>query len=158
MNEKKTKSVHQEVLEEIEEERSVTLGRRIGFWVSFLMATAIALWYFQGNPPESEEVKRMRLFFKENNREVMEFIRLPLEELKVAARKKTHPFYMSFVKASVNEKGRIKALIHTSTDYTPNQYWVNLFFLWTIVFAASWFLSLMTQGVIMLLKRDTDFT
>ena len=65
-----------------------------------------------------------------------------------------HPFYKSYMKASEVEKQEINALIHVSTDYTPNQYWFNLVFLWTIFFTTFWFLGLMTQGVINLMRRN----
>ena len=152
------KSVHQEVIEEIEEERQEKFGRRICFWVSVILASAFTFWYYQSNPPESEEVKRMRQFFKDNKRQVMEFIRMDIEKLEGYAKKQQHPFYMSYVKASVNEKDKIKALIHTSVDYSPNQYWFNLFFLWAMTLTAVWFIALMAQGCLILVRRDPNLT
>ncbi len=148
MNEDPPNSVHQEVLSEVEEEQREKMGRRICFWLALIISTAATLYYFQANPEESEEVQRMRLYFKTNKRTVMEFLRLPQEKLEPFAEKQSHPFYMSYVKASVNEKGRIKAMIHNSVDFSPNQYWFNLFFLWMMSFLGIWFIALMAQAIL----------
>lgn len=158
MNEESPNSVHQEVLSEVEEEQREKLGRRICFWLALILATSVTGWYYLNHPPESEDVQRMRLYFKENKRTVMEFIRLPHDKLEAFAKKQKHPFYMSFVKASVNEKGRIKALIHNSVDYSPNQYWFGLFFLWMLGFMGLWFIALMAQGIIIQVRRNPKIT
>lgn len=158
MNEQNPQSTHQKVLDEVREEQRETAGRAICFWIALLLASVFTSWYYLQNPQESEEVQRMRLFFKNNAREVMEFIRLPPEKLQAAAKKHRHPFYMSYVKASVNEREKIKALIHVSVDYSPNQYWFNLFFLWAIAFTAIWFIALITQGVILQIRRNPKLT
>lgn len=158
MNEDTPNSVHQEVLNEVEDEQREKFGRRICFWLALVVSTVAAFLYFQNNPQESEEVQRMRLYFKENKRTVMEFLRLPHEKLEGFAKKQTHPFFMSFVKASVNEKGRIKAMIHNSVDYSPNQYWFNLFFLWMLVFLGVWFIALMAQAMLMQVKKNPRVT
>ncbi len=158
MNEDTTNSVHKEVLSEVEDEQREKFGRRICFWLALVVSTVAAFLYFQNNPQESEEVQRMRLYFKENKRTVMEFLRLPHDKLEAFAKKQTHPFFMSFVKASVNEKGRIKAMIHNSVDYSPNQYWFNLFFLWMLVFLGVWFIALMAQAMLMQVKKNPRVT
>lgn len=158
MNEDQSNSVHQEVLSEVEEEQREKVGRRISFWLALVVSTAVTLFYFQGNPQESEEVQRMRLYFKENKRTVMEFIRLPHDKLKPFAEKQTHPFFMSFIKASINEKGRIKAMIHNSVDYSPNQYWFNLFFLWMLSFLGIWFMALMAQAMLIQVRLNPKIT
>ncbi len=158
MNDETPNSVHQEVLSEVEEEQREKIGRRICFWLALIVSTTAAFIYFQGHPQESEEVQRMRLYFKENKRTVMEFLRLPYEKLEPFAEKQRHPFFMSYVKASVNEKDRIKALIHNSVDYSPNQYWFNLFFFWMLVFLGVWFIALMTQAVLIQVRRNPNVT
>ncbi len=158
MNDPKSKSIHQDVLDEVREEQREKVGRTICFWVAFVGATLLTFWYYVEHPRESEEVRRMRMFFRENAREVMEFIRLPPEKLAEAAKRHKHPFYQSFVKASLNEREKIKALVHVSIDYSPNQYWFNLFFLWTIAFTTLWFIALMTQGVIIQIRRNPRLT
>ena len=134
------------------------LGRRICFWFALIVATCVTGWYYMSNPPESDEVQRMRLYFKENKRTVMEFLRLPYDKLEPFAKQQKHPFFMSYVKASVNEKARIKALIHNSVDYSPNQYWFGLFFIWMLVFMGIWFIALMAQGVIIQVRRNPKIT
>jgi len=158
MNEQNPQSIHHEVLDEVREEQQEKVGRAVCFWIAVLLASVITSWYYVQNPQESGEVQRMRLFFKDNARPVMEFIRLPPEKLAAAAKKHQHPFYMSYVKASVNEREKIKALIHISVDYSPNQYWFNIFFLWTIVFTTVWFIALITQGVIIQIRRNPNLT
>lgn len=158
MNEESPRSVHQEVLSEVEEEQRERRGRKVCFWIALILATCATGWYFLNNPQESDEVQRMRLYFKENKRTVMEFIRLPHEKLEDFAKTQKHPFFMSYVKASVNEKGRIKALIHNSVDYSPNQYWFGLFFIWMLVFMGIWFIALMAQGVIIQVRRNPKIT
>ena len=58
--------------------------------------------------------------------DVAKFIRLPNDELQRFATLKSHPFYQTYLKSSEVEKEKIKALIHISRDYSPNQYWFNI--------------------------------
>jgi hypothetical protein len=67
-----------------------------------------------------------------------------------------HPFYKTFVKASQTEQNRIRALIHISIDYSPNAYWFNLIFAWTVVFTTLWFLGAITEGIIVLLRQGKN--
>ncbi len=136
------------------DEKKETLSRRISFWLSFIFATAMTCWYCVLNPVESAEMQKMRLFFKENIMEVAKFIRLPNEELKEFAKSKKHPFYQTYLKSSEVERDKIKALIHISRDYSPNQYWFNIAFLWTIAFTTLWFLGLILEAVIILVRRE----
>ncbi len=115
--------------------------------------TLVTVWYYHSNPPDSEEVRRMRLFFKENSATLITFIKMPHDEMQKFAAKEKHPFYKSYQKASEVEKQKIKALIHVSTDYTPNQYWFNMVFLRTIFFTTFWFFGLVIQGVVNLVRR-----
>jgi hypothetical protein len=96
----------------------------------------------------------MRLFFKENIMDVAKFIRLPSGELQGFAELKNHPFYQTYLKSSEVEKEKIRALIHISRDYNPNQYWFNIVFLWTIAFATLWFLGLILEAIIILVRRE----
>ena len=75
-------------------------------------------------------------------------------EEKHALAKKQHSFYRTFIEASEVEKKKIKALIHISYDYTPNQYWFNVLFLWVIFFTTFWFLGLMIEAVVILVRSD----
>ena len=52
------------------------------------------------------------------------------------------------------EKEKINALIHISRDYSPNQYWFNVVFLWGIAFTTLWFLGLMLEACIILVRRE----
>jgi len=140
--------------EEYRDVRKEKLYRRVSFWVSFVLATAVVVWYVQANPPDSPEVRNMRIFFKENIMEVMKFLALPREEKPAFAAKKKHPFYKNYLKASEVEKQEIKALVHISADYTPYQYWFNIVFLWTIFFTTFWFVGLMTEGAIILVRQS----
>ncbi len=72
------------------------------------------------------------------------------------AYKKKHPFYLKYVNSSESEKAELKALIHVSTDYTPNQYWFNLFFAWVIFFTTFWFIGLMAEACIILMRRNSE--
>ena len=139
---------------EFRDEKKETLSRRISFWLSFIFATAMTIWYCAVNPIETTEVKKMRLFFKENIMDVAKFIRLPNEELREFAKTKKHPFYQTYIKSSEVEKEKIKSLIHISRDYSPNQYWFNIVFLWTIAFTTLWFLGLIIEAVIILVRSE----
>ena len=86
--------------------------------------------------------------------EVAKFIRLPQEELEEFAKSKKHLFYQTYLKSSEVEREKIKALIHISRDYSPNQYWFNIIFLWTIAFTTLWFLGLILEAVIILVRQE----
>ena len=144
----------QEQIEELRDNQKEVLSRRISFWLSFVLAVGISFWYYALNPPDSTEMRKMRLFFKENIMDVAKFIRLPDDELQGFAALKSHPFYQTYLKSSEVEKEKIRALIHISRDYSPNQYWFNIVFLWTIAFATLWFLGLILEAIIILVRRE----
>ena len=144
----------QEQIEELQDNQKEVLSRRISFWLSFILAVGISFWYYALNPPDSTEMRKMRLFFKENIIGVAKFIRLPDNELQGFAALKSHPFYQTYLKSSEVEKEKIRALIHISRDYSPNQYWFNIVFLWTIAFATLWFLGLILEAIIILVRRE----
>ena len=143
------------ILQEIEDSKE-KLIRQISLWVSLILTTIVVIWYYNDNPPDSPAVVKMRVFFKENNRDVMTFVDLPRNEMIAFAYKKKHPFYLKYVNASESEKEKLKALIHISTDYTPNQYWFNLFFAWVIFFTTFWFIGLMVEACIILMRRNSE--
>ena len=144
----------QEQIEELRDNQKEVLSRRISFWLSFILAVGISFWYYTLNPPASTEMRKMRLFFKENIIGVAKFIRLPDNELQGFAALKSHPFYQTYLKSSEVEKEKIRALIHISRDYSPNQYWFNIVFLWAIAFATLWFLGLILEAIIILVRRE----
>ena len=144
----------EQIIEELRDNQKEVLSRRVSFCLSFILAIVITWWYYSLNPPDSKEMQKMRLFFKENVMDVAKFIRLPNDELQGYAALKSHPFYQTYVKSSEVEKEKIRALIHISRDYNPNQYWFNIVFLWTIAFATIWFLGLILEAIIILVRRD----
>ena len=144
----------QEQIEELRDNQKEVLSRRISFCLSFILAIVITWWYYSLNPPDSTEMQKMRLFFKENVMDVAKFIRLPDDELQGYAALKSHPFYQTYLKSSEVEKEKIRALIHISRDYSPNQYWFNIVFLWAIAFATLWFLGLILEAIIILVRRE----
>ena len=144
----------QEQIEELRDNQKEVLSRRISFWLSFILAVGISFWYYVLNPPDSAEMRKMRLFFKENIMDVAKFIRLPDDELQGFAALKSHPFYKTYLKSSEVEKEKIRALIHISRDYSPNQYLFNIVFLWTIAFTTLWFLGLILEAIIILVRRE----
>ena len=144
----------QEQIEELRDNQKEVLSRRVSFCLSFILAIVITWWYYSLNPPDSKEMQKMRLFFKENVMDVAKFIRLPNDELQGFAALKSHPFYQTYLKSSEVEKEKIRALIHISRDYNPNQYWFNIVFLWTIAFATLWFLGLILEAIIILVRRE----
>ena len=144
----------QEQIEELRDNQKEVLSRRISFWLSFILAVGISFWYYVLNPPDSTEMQKMRLFFKENIMDVAKFIRLPDDELQGFAALKSHPFYQTYLKSSEVEKEKIRALIHISRDYSPNQYLFNIVFLWTIAFTTLWFLGLILEAIIILVRRE----
>jgi len=85
---------------------------------------------------------------------VAKFVRLPNDELQEFVASRSHPFYQTYLKSSEVEREKIKALIHISRDYTPNQYWFNIIFLWTIAFTTLWFLGLILEAIIILVRRE----
>ena len=143
------------ILQEIEDSKEKLISR-ISLWTSLILTTLVVIWYYNDNPPDSPAVVKMRVFFKENNRDVMTFVDLPRNEMIAFAYKKKHPFYLKYVNASESEKAKLKALIHISTDYTPNQYWFNLFFAWVIFFTTFWFIGLMVEACIILMRRNSE--
>jgi len=143
-----------DIKENFRDEKKENLYRRISLWLSVFLATALTVWYCVVNPVETREMQKMRLFFKENIMEVAKFIRLPNEELQEFAGSKKHPFYKTYINSSEVEKNKIKALIHISRDYSPNQYWFNILFLWIIAFTTLWFLGLMLEAVIILVRSE----
>ncbi|MED5353541.1 MAG: hypothetical protein VX429_03880 [Nitrospinota bacterium] len=143
------------ILQEIEDSKEKLISR-ISLWVSLILTTVVVIWYYNDNPPDSPAVVKMRVFCKENNRDVMTFIDLPRNEMIAFAYKKKHPFYLKYVNASESEKAKLKALIHISTDFTPNQYWFNLFFAWVIFFTTFWFIGLMVEACIILMRRNSE--
>ena len=144
----------QEQIEELRDNQKEVLSRRVSFCLSFILAIVITWWYYSLNPPDSKEMQKMRLFFKENVMDVAKFIRLPNDELQGYAALKSHPFFQTYVKSSEVEKEKIRALIHISRDYSPNQHWFNIVFLWTIAFATLWFLGLILEAIIILVRRE----
>ena len=125
------------------------LYARISFWGSALLATLIMVLYYEGTPPDTEEVKKMRRFFKDNVMTVTKFIKMKPEEMDAFAARERHPFYKTYVKSSVVEQGQINALIHVSIDYNPNQYWFNIIFGWAIFFTPFRSLAMKTVGKIL---------
>ncbi len=140
--------------EDFRDDKKEKLYGKISIWIALVLSTAITVAYGVMNPPDTREVQEMRLFFNKNGHTVSKFLRMTNQEQKAFAEKKKHPFYASFIKASLVEKEKIKALIHISMDYTPNQYWFNFVFIWTIAFASFWFLGVMAEGAIILVRKD----
>lgn len=140
--------------EDFRDEKKEKLYGKISIWAALVLSTALTVVYGVTHPPDSKEVQEMRMFFNKNGHTVAKFLRLPREEQKAFAQKKKHPFYSSYLKSSENEKEEIRALIHISMDYTPNQYWFNFVFLWTIGFASFWFIGVMVEGAIILVRKD----
>jgi len=140
--------------EEFRDDKKEKLYGKISIWISLALSTLLTVGYGVTHPPDSREVQEMRMFFNKNGHTVSKFLRMTREERKAFAQEKKHPFYSSFLKASDVEKDEIKALVHVSFDYTPNQYWFNFFFIWTIGFASFWFIAVMAEGAIILMRKD----
>lgn len=132
------------------------LYSRISFWTALFLATLIVYLYCERNPPDTGEVKKMRIYFRENIMEVSKFIKLRHEEMMISAAAHKHPFYKTYVKASPAEQGRIRALIHISGDYNSKQYWFSLVFGWGIAFATFWFLGAITEAIIALMRQGKN--
>ncbi len=145
----------QPILQEIDDKTEKWI-KRISLWASLFLTTALVVWYCQGNPPDSPEVVKMRMFFKERNIEVGEFIKMDRNEQIAFAFKSKHPFYKRYIKVSTVEQESIRSLIHISRDYTPNQYWFNIFFMGVLCFTAFWFIGLMTEACIVLMRRNSQ--
>tara|TARA_Y100001960_G_C14653379_1_gene817084 strand:- start:392 stop:910 length:519 start_codon:yes stop_codon:yes gene_type:complete len=145
----------QPILEEIDD-NTERLIRRISLWTSLLLTAAVVVWYYQANPRDSPEIIKMRMFFKERNMEVGKFINLDKDEQVAFAYKNKHPFYKKYIKASTVEQERIRSLIHISRDFTPNQYWFNLFFLFVMSFTTFWFIGLMIEACIVIMRRNSE--
>lgn len=140
--------------EEFRDEKKENLYRRISFWLALILSTSVVVYYVVTNPPDTKKVQEMRMFFNKHSQDLAKFLRLPREEQKKFAEKKKHPFYTQYLNASEVQKEEIRGLIHISYDYTPNQYWVNTVFVWIIFFAGFWFIGLMTESGIILVRRD----
>ncbi len=148
--------LNEETLADDQDSKKEKLYSRISFWTSLILATLILVGYYERNPPDNEDVKKMRFFFRDNVMEVTKFIKLPPEEMDVFAAMHRHPFYKTYVKASSTEQGRIRALIHISGDYNTNQYWFNLVFGWAVLFTTFWFLGAITEGIIVLIRQGKN--
>ena len=86
----------------------------------------------------------------------MEFVNMNRNEQIAFAYKNKHPFYLKYIKVSTVEQEKIRSLVHISTDYTPNQYWFNLFFMWVIFFTTFWFIGLMAEACIVIMRRNSQ--
>ncbi len=143
-----------DVSEDFRDEKKEKLYRKISIWTALVLSTIITVGYGVTYPPDSKAVQEMRMFFNKNGHTVSKFLRMTREERKAFAEKKRHPFYSSYLKASEVEKEEIKGLAHISYDYTRYQYWFNFVFIWTIGFASFWFIGVMTEGAIILVRKD----
>jgi len=85
------------------------LNRRISFWLSFILAIVITWWYCALNPPDSTEMRKMRLFFKQNIMNVAKFVSLTNVELQEFVASRSHPFYQTYLKSSEIERKKIRA-------------------------------------------------
>lgn len=136
------------------EEKKEKIFGRIFFWGSIVLSVLSCFWYYKTTPPDGPAMQQKRIFIAQHVVEIMTFLRLPYEEQKEYSENTQHPFFKEFTSASEVEKLNIKALVHNSTDYKPNQYWVNMFFLWAIAFTTYWFLGLTVQAIIQLSERQ----
>ena len=146
----------EETLADDQDTKKEKLYSRISLWTSLVLATLILVLYCERNPPDTEDVKKMRFFFRDNIMEVSKFIKLPPEEMDIFAAMHKHPFYKTYVKASIIEQSRIRALIHISGDYNSNQYWFNLVFGWAVMFTTFWFLGVITEAIIVLVREGKN--
>ena len=134
--------------DEKEEDRVDKISSQISFWLSMIISVMAVYAYCLSNPQDDPATQKMRLFFRENIMVVSQFVKLSFDEQKEFAAKPRHPFYSSYLSASEIEKERIRALIHVSDDYSPNHYWLNVVFLWVIVFSAIWFICKAIEGIL----------
>ena len=100
-----------------------------------------------------DEAKSIETLKKERNNSVIENEQLA-KELTEFEKSKEHPFYQTYLKSSEVEREKIKALIHISRDYSSNQYWFNIIFLWMIAFFTLWFLGLILEAIIILVRQE----
>jgi hypothetical protein len=140
--------------EDFRDEKKEKLYRKVSIWAAFVLSTIVTVGYGVTHPPDTKEVQKMRLFFNNSGYTVSKFLRMTREEQKVFAQKEKHPFYSSYLKSSEVEKDEIRALVHVSLDYTPNQYWFSFVFIWPIAFASFWFIGVMAEGAIILVRKD----
>ena len=96
----------------------------------------------------------MKMFIAKNAKNVTAFLRMTRDEQKTFAKRKKHPFYSNYNKASENTKLDIRGQVHNSIDYKPAQYWFNLAFLWCIFFSTVWFIGLMTEAAIQINRTN----
>jgi len=143
-----------DVSEDFRDEKKEKLYGKLSIWIALVLSTVITIGYGVTHPPDSREVQEMRIFFNENGRTVSKFLHLPREEQKAFAEKAKHPFYSSYLESSEIEREEIKALAHISYDYTPHQYWFSFVFIWPIGFASFWFIGVMSEGAIILVRKD----
>lgn len=125
----------------------------IFFCLSAVLATVASYAYKNSVPQDDLATQNMRLFFKDNFMEVSQFIRLSYDEQEAFAGQDKHPFYKKYMSASEIEKEKIRALIHASGDYSPNHYWLNIAFLWGIVFTTIWFLCKVIEAILVYMRR-----
>lgn len=137
------------------EDKVEKVSSAISFWLAAIISIAAVFAYCKSTPQDDLATQKMRLFFRDNIIEVSEFIKLPFDEQNTFAENKTHPFYKGYMKASEIEKEKLRALIHVSDDYSPNHYWLNVVFLWVIVFSSVWFVAKIVEGVLVMV-RDMD--
>lgn len=143
-----------ESTEDFRDEKKENQYRRISFWISLVLSIVVVVYYVVTNPVDTKEVQEMRMFFNKHSQNIAKFLRLPRKEQIEFAEKKRHPFYTQYLNVSEVKKEELRGLIHISYDYTPYQYWFNMVFVWTISFAGFWFIGLMTEGAIILVRRD----
>ena len=134
------------------EDRIEKVSSAISFWVATVISIVSIFAYYKSTPPDDLTTQKMRLFFRDNIMEVSEFIKLPFDEQNAFALKQTHPFYKSYMKSSETEKEKIRAIIHISDDYSPNHYWLNVAFLWLIVFSSVWFIAKIVEGILIMVR------
>ena len=139
---------------ELLEEKKNRIYSRISFWVSLILSISVCVYYFIVNPPDEGATKKMRLFIAAHAKQVSEFLRMTREEKEAYARKNQHPFYKNYIEASENMKTEIDGMVHKSLDYKPAQYWFNMLFLWVIFFSMFWFIGLMTEAIIQLVRQE----
>jgi hypothetical protein len=124
----------------------------ISFWLALIISIVAVFSYCKSTPQDDPATQKMRLFFRDNIIEVSEFIKLPYDEQNTFAENKAHPFFKSYMKASELEKEKLRALIHVSDDYSPNHYWLNVVFLWVIVFSSVWFVAKIVEGILVMVR------
>ena len=124
----------------------------ISFWLAAVVSVIVVFAYYRSTPPDDPATQKMRLFFRDNIMEVAEFIKLPFDEQVAFAARQKHPFYRGYMKAGETEKEKLRALVHVSDDYSPNHYWLNVAFLWVIVFSSVWFVAKIVEGILVMVR------